>query len=110
MALLSRFITDRWGSGKPVLGESLDQETVEAHEAFIDPFIQADMPVPEYQAHRDTAAAPSGAKVCKACHQDKPLSEFYSHPKTKDRRQPVCKGCQKAAAGSRKLKIFSPLS
>jgi hypothetical protein len=109
--LLSRFITDRWGSGSPVLGESIDQEAVEAYEAFIDPYIQSNMPVPAYEPKSAIAViAPLGSKVCKACRQDKPVSDYYSHPKTKDRRQPVCKGCQKVLAGARKLKTLDSIS
>jgi hypothetical protein len=36
-------------------------------------------------------------KLCKRCGQEKPLTEFYSHKSTKDRRHPWCKACQKTA-------------
>jgi hypothetical protein len=34
-------------------------------------------------------------KKCSKCSETKLLSEYYSHPRTKDRKQPVCKVCMK---------------
>jgi hypothetical protein len=35
-------------------------------------------------------------KICKKCLIEKPLNEFYNHPKTKDKKQQICKSCIKA--------------
>jgi len=35
-------------------------------------------------------------KVCKVCGEEKDLAEFYRHKATIDRRQPLCKECDKA--------------
>jgi hypothetical protein len=49
VSLVSRFITDRWGSASPGISEKIDQRQVEAYEGFIDPYVLADLPIPEYQ-------------------------------------------------------------
>ena len=37
-----------------------------------------------------------GSKVCRACGIEKPFSEFYLHPDTKDRHDNRCKQCRLA--------------
>jgi hypothetical protein len=37
-----------------------------------------------------------GAKVCTKCNEEKPLSEFYAHKKSKDGYAWWCKGCYRA--------------
>jgi hypothetical protein len=93
ISLLSRFITDRWGSDSPKLYESIDQELAEDYETYIDPYILNDLPVPAFEPERQAVSETSGTKVCKACLEEKPLDEFYTHPKTKDGRRPTCKAC-----------------
>ena len=36
------------------------------------------------------------ARVCKTCNTEKPLGEFYAHPRGADGIQPHCKECHKA--------------
>jgi hypothetical protein len=35
-------------------------------------------------------------KSCKTCQEEKPTSEFYTHPQTRDRLGQHCKDCQRA--------------
>jgi hypothetical protein len=37
-------------------------------------------------------------KACRKCGETKPLEDYYAHPTSPDRRQYVCKPCQKASA------------
>jgi hypothetical protein len=101
--LLSKFVTDNWGSSSPTLYETISQEALEAYEALIDSYIRTDLPVPEYALAPPCAAA-EGQKVCRSCRHSKVLSDYYSHPRTKDRKQPICKTCQKARVGAQRLK------
>lgn len=39
-----------------------------------------------------------GTKRCSWCKQDKPRDEFHRHSRTRDGRQPICKGCTKSSA------------
>ena len=45
------------------------------------------------------------AKTCTMCGEEKPLSEFYKHPNTRDGRNSRCKICsQRASNESRRMK------
>jgi hypothetical protein len=105
ISLLSRFVSDRWGAESPKLHESIDQELVEDYEALVDPYILADLPVPEYKPARDTTAPVTGTKVCKTCLHDKSLDDFYTHPMTKDGRRPTCKSCMISKALERRREV-----
>lgn len=37
-------------------------------------------------------------KACTSCHEQKPLAEFYNHPKGRNGKHPECKACLKAKA------------
>ena len=43
-------------------------------------------------------------KTCKKCGDEKPLSDFYKHPKTADRRAGSCKECNKSAVRENRKK------
>ena len=41
-------------------------------------------------------------KQCKACKQEKPISEFYAHKSTKDRLISICKACHSEKSKKRR--------
>ena len=100
ISLLSKFITRKWGDKSPTLYETIDQPLLEEYERFITPYIINDLPVPEWEEKQNPTLAPAtdGSKLCKSCHQQKPLSEFYSRPQSKDGKHHSCKDCMKARA------------
>lgn len=44
-------------------------------------------------------------KVCKMCHEEKPLSEFHRHPCTKDGHRGKCKTCRSKEEKGRKIVV-----
>jgi hypothetical protein len=48
---------------------------------------------------------PEPSKVCTSCHEEKPLVEFYSHPKGRNGKHPECKACMKAKALAHKRAV-----
>ena len=37
-------------------------------------------------------------KICRSCHQQKPLTDFYNHARSRDGKKSQCKVCDKAAS------------